>query len=55
MLTDAWHMLTNGAFYNDPGPDYYARHHPGQTKAKAVKQLQALGYNVILESITDVA
>ena len=29
MLTDAWHMLTNGAFYRDPGPDYYTRHHPG--------------------------
>jgi hypothetical protein len=41
MLTDAWHMLVNGAFYRDPGPDYYTRHHPGHTKTKAIKQLQA--------------
>jgi transposase len=55
MLTDAWHMLGNGAFHNDPGPDYYNRHHPGKTKAKAVKQLEALGYHVTLEPLTDVA
>ena len=55
MLTDAYHMLLNGAFYNDPGPDYYTRHHPGKTKAKAVKQLEALGYHVTLEPLTDAA
>jgi len=55
MLTDAYHMLLNGAFYRDPGPDYYTRHHPNKTKAKAVKQLEALGYNVILEPLTDAA
>jgi Transposase IS116/IS110/IS902 family len=55
MLTDAYHMLLNGAFYSDPGPDYYTRHHPSKTKAKAVKQLEALGYNVILEPLTDAA
>ena len=55
MLTDAWHMLTNGAFYHDPGPDYYIRHHPGRTKAKAIKQLETLGYKVTLEPLTEVA
>ena len=55
MLTDAYHMLVNGAFYSDPGPDYYTRHHPDHTKAKAIKQLQALGYQVTLEPLTDVA
>jgi hypothetical protein len=55
MLTDAWNMLINGAFYRDPGPDYYTRHHPGRTRTKAVKQLEGLGYNVILEPLTDVA
>ena len=40
MLTDAWHMLANGAFYRDPGPDYYTRHQPGKTKTRAIKQLE---------------
>lgn len=55
MLTDAYNMLVNGAFYQDPGPDYYTRHNPAKTKAKAIKQLQALGYNVILEPNTEAA
>jgi len=55
MLTCAWHMLVDGTFYQDPGPDYYTRHHPAHTKAKAVKQLQALGYDVTLAPHTDAA
>ena len=55
MLTDAWQMLTNGAFYRDPGPDYYTRHHPGRTKTKAIKQLESLGYKVTLEPLTEAA
>src|SRR4051794_13076337 len=55
MLTDAWNMLVNGAFYRDPGADYYTRHHPGKTKTRAIKQLEGLGYKVILEPLTEVA
>ena len=55
MLTDAWHMLTNGTVYQDPGPDYYTRHHPGKTRTKAIKQLENLGYKVTLEPLTTVA
>ena len=55
MLTDAWNMLTNGAFYCDPGADYYTRHQPGKTKAKAIKQLENLGYKVTLEPLTNAA
>jgi transposase len=55
MLTCAWHMVVNGTFYHDPGPDYYTRHHPAQTKTKAIKQLQALGYDVTLKPHTDAA
>ena len=55
MLTDAWHMLVNGAFYRDPGPDYYTRHQPGRTKTRAIKQLETLGYKVTLEPLTEVA
>jgi transposase len=55
MLTDAWNMLTNGAFYRDPGPDYYAAHQPGKAKTKAIKQLERLGYKVTLEPLTEAA
>ena len=55
MLTCAWHMLVNGAFYQDPGADYYTRHHPAKTKARAIKQLQALGYDVTLQPHTQAA
>jgi transposase len=55
MLTCAWHMLANGTFYQDPGPDYYTRHRPAHTKTKAIKQLQALGYDVTLAPHTDAA
>jgi transposase len=55
MLTDAWHMLVNGAFYRDPGADYYTQHQPAKTKTRAIKQLETLGYKVTLEPLTDVA
>jgi transposase len=55
MLTNAWHMLFNGTVFQEPGPDYYTRQHPAKTKAKAIKQLQALGYDVTLEPHTDAA
>jgi transposase len=51
MLTAAWNMLSNGAFYRDPGPDYYTRHDPARTKARAVKLLEALGYDVTLQQV----
>jgi transposase len=54
-LTDAWNMLVNGAFYRDPGPDYYTEHQPGKAKTKAIKQLERLGYKVTLEPLTDAA
>lgn len=55
MLTCAWHMLTNGTPYQDPGPDYYTRHHPNKAKNRAIKQLRALGYDVTLDPRTDAA
>ena len=51
MLTAAWTMLTNGEFYRDPGPDYYTRHDPAKTRARAVRQLQALGYDVTIKPL----
>jgi transposase len=49
MIIGAWHMLTNGEFYREPGPDYYTRHDPRTAKARAVKQLEALGFDVTLQ------
>src|SRR5574340_184742 len=55
MLVAAWHMLTNGDFYRDPGADYFTRRVPAKTKARAVGQLEALGYRVTLTPLTDTA
>ena len=49
ILTAAWHMLTTGEFYRDPGPDYFAKRQPARTRARAVQQLEELGYTVTLE------
>jgi len=49
MLTAAWHMLQNGDFYRDLGADYYTRREPSKAKARAIKQLEALGYQVTIE------
>lgn len=49
LLTLVWTMLTTGAYYNEPGPDYYARRNPERAKNHAIRQLEALGYNVTLQ------
>jgi transposase len=51
MLTAAWHMLTTGELYRDPGADYFAERAPAKTKARAIGQLESLGYQVILEPL----
>ena len=49
ILTAAWHMLTNGELYNDPGGDYFTRQSPDQITRRLVRQLQALEHEVTLE------
>jgi transposase len=49
ILTAIWRMGTTGAFYDDPGADYFTRLHPDRAKTRAVKQLQELGYQVTLD------
>lgn len=51
MLTAAWHMLTTGELYKDPGADYFTRQAPAKAKARAIGQLESLGYQVILEPL----
>jgi transposase len=49
MVVAAHAMLTNGDFYRDPGPNYFTVRKPGPAKARAIRQLEALGYTVSLE------
>lgn len=51
MLTAAWHMVTTGELYRDPGADYFTRCTPAKTRARAIGQLEALGYQVTLEPL----
>jgi transposase len=51
----AWNLLVNGDFYRDPGPNYYTARQPARTKARAISQLETLGYRVILEPLTQTA
>ncbi len=55
MLITAWHMLTNGDFYRDPGADYFTARQPAKTKARAIGQLQSLGYQVTLQPLANTA
>ena len=46
MLTAIWHMLRDGTFYQDLGPDHFKRlNKPTQAK-RLVARLEALGYGV---------
>jgi transposase len=49
MLIAIWHMGTNGAFYDDPGADYFTRLNPERARNRAMRQLQDMGYHVTLE------
>ena len=44
MVIAAWNLLTNGDFYRGPGAAYHTARESAATKARAVNQLQALGY-----------
>lgn len=49
LLTIIWTLLTTGAFYDEPGPDWYTRRHPEQAKQRAIQKLHDLGYDVTIE------
>jgi transposase len=48
MLIAIWNMLTAGAPYRDPGPDYFSRLNPDRARNRALHQLRELGYEVSL-------
>lgn len=53
MLTAAWHILTTGELYRDPGPDYFTQHSPAKDKARAISQLESLGYTVSMQPLVE--
>jgi transposase len=48
ILTAIWHMLTDGTYYQDPGPDYYSRRTTTQRTTRAIHELTSLGYTITL-------
>ena len=51
ILVIAWHLLTDNCDYQDLGGDYFARRDTDRQRQRAVAQLQALGYRVVLEPL----
>lgn len=49
VLVAAWWLLSTGAFYEDPGVETLRKHNVEQTRRRAVRQLEALGYTVTLD------
>jgi len=52
ILTAAYHMLKDGTFYEDPGPDYFDKRNKDQLANKLVNRLQNLGFNITLQRIS---
>jgi transposase len=51
ILAVAWHLLTNGALYNDPGADYFERRNDPAREAKRLqRRIEALGFEVTVQT-----
>jgi hypothetical protein len=51
MLAVAWHLLTNGTLYEDPGADYFTKRHDPTIEAKRLqRRIEALGYEVTVSA-----
>jgi transposase len=55
ILVAIWNMITSGAFYDDPGSDFYTRRNPDKARQRAVDQLRQMGYTVTLEPLKTAA
>jgi len=45
----AWHLLSNGALYDDPGADYFERRNDPVREAKRLqRRIEALGFEVTI-------
>ena len=55
MLTAAYHMLGDGTFHADPGPDHFRRTDP-MTRAKALaRQIERLGFKCSISNAAPVS
>ena len=50
ILTTAYHILKDGTFYQDLGPDHFARRDPARTARKLADKIRSLGYDVDIRS-----
>jgi transposase len=50
ILVAIWHMASTGELYEDLGGDYYTRLNPKRTRTRAIRQLEAMGYQVTLDA-----
>jgi transposase len=49
ILDTAWHLITTGAYYQDPGSDYFERTNDPLQQVKRLQQkIESLGYDVTL-------
>jgi transposase len=49
ILAVAWHLLTTGTLYEDPGSDYFDRRNDPSREAKRLqRRIEALGFAVTL-------
>jgi transposase len=49
ILAVSWHLLTTGAIYEDPGAEYFDRHHdPDREAQRLQRKIEALGYQVTI-------
>ncbi len=52
ILAVAWHLLTNGSLYDDPGAQYFGlRHDPAIEAKRLQRKIEALGYQVTMTGI----
>lgn len=51
ILTAVWHMLRNGEAYEELGPEYYTQHDPQRTRNRAIRDLESLGYEVVITPV----
>lgn len=51
MLIAIWNMITNGAFYGEPGGDFYLKRNPDKAKQRALDQLKKMGFDVTLTTV----
>jgi len=48
-LETAWHLLSDGQLFVDPGSSYFERRHdPAQEAKRLQRRIEALGYTVTL-------